>query len=164
MWTNPEDLPGDTNGDECPGVCNADDDGDGLTDEDSNGCSKNGVDTQGEPCTWANDLINDDDENGFADDIYGTDFINNDGDPADDNGHGTHVSGTTFPATNALASASHPAKPHTPQLAPGKADKTLPILASVSTKNILLAYARPMPNARPKTLNVNAGNKISIIS
>ena len=36
----------------------------------------------------------DDDGNGFVDDIYGYDFVNNDGDPMDDNGHGTHVSGT----------------------------------------------------------------------
>jgi len=36
----------------------------------------------------------DDDNNGFVDDIHGYDFINNDGDPIDDNGHGTHVSGT----------------------------------------------------------------------
>ncbi len=36
----------------------------------------------------------DDDGNGFVDDVHGYDFINNDGDPFDDNGHGTHVSGT----------------------------------------------------------------------
>ncbi|MDA0970337.1 MAG: S8 family peptidase, partial [Planctomycetota bacterium] len=36
----------------------------------------------------------DDDGNGFVDDIYGYDFVNNDGDPMDDNGHGTHVAGT----------------------------------------------------------------------
>ena len=36
----------------------------------------------------------DDDNNGFVDDIHGYDFVNNDGDPIDDNGHGTHVSGT----------------------------------------------------------------------
>ena len=35
----------------------------------------------------------DDDGNGFIDDIYGYDFVNNDGNPADDNGHGTHVAG-----------------------------------------------------------------------
>jgi subtilisin family serine protease len=36
----------------------------------------------------------DDDGNGYVDDIHGYDFVNNDGDPMDDNGHGTHVSGT----------------------------------------------------------------------
>lgn len=36
----------------------------------------------------------DDDGNGFIDDIHGYDFANNDGDPMDGNGHGTHCSGT----------------------------------------------------------------------
>ncbi len=36
----------------------------------------------------------DDDGNGYIDDIHGYDFFNNDGDPLDDNNHGTHVSGT----------------------------------------------------------------------
>jgi hypothetical protein len=36
----------------------------------------------------------DDDGNGYKDDIYGYDFINGDGDPMDDNSHGTHVAGT----------------------------------------------------------------------
>jgi subtilisin family serine protease len=36
----------------------------------------------------------DDDNNGYVDDIHGYDFVNNDGDPFDDNGHGTHCSGT----------------------------------------------------------------------
>ena len=35
----------------------------------------------------------DDDDNGYIDDIFGYDFINNDGDPIDDLGHGTHCSG-----------------------------------------------------------------------
>jgi hypothetical protein len=35
----------------------------------------------------------DDDNNGFVDDVHGADFVNNDGDPSDDNGHGTSVSG-----------------------------------------------------------------------
>jgi subtilisin family serine protease len=35
----------------------------------------------------------DDDENGYADDCYGIDVVNNDSDPFDDSGHGTHVSG-----------------------------------------------------------------------
>ncbi len=36
----------------------------------------------------------DNDSNGFVDDIHGYDFINNDPDPLDDQGHGTHVAGT----------------------------------------------------------------------
>ncbi len=36
----------------------------------------------------------DDDGNGFIDDVHGYDFVNNDGDPMDDFGHGTHVAGT----------------------------------------------------------------------
>lgn len=35
----------------------------------------------------------DDDGNGYIDDIYGWDFINNDDKPLDDNKHGTHVAG-----------------------------------------------------------------------
>ncbi|MBM4014275.1 MAG: hypothetical protein FJ293_04840 [Planctomycetes bacterium] len=36
----------------------------------------------------------DDDLNGWIDDIYGVDTINNDGNPMDDHGHGTHCAGT----------------------------------------------------------------------
>lgn len=36
----------------------------------------------------------DDDGNGFVDDVHGYDFVNFDGDPMDDHGHGSHVSGT----------------------------------------------------------------------
>lgn len=36
----------------------------------------------------------DDDGNGYIDDIYGVNFINDSGDPMDDHGHGTHVAGT----------------------------------------------------------------------
>jgi subtilisin family serine protease len=36
----------------------------------------------------------DNDRNGFVDDVYGWDFANNDSDPFDDEGHGTHVAGT----------------------------------------------------------------------
>jgi len=47
---------------------------------------------------WVNNDIAgnglDDDANGFVDDVYGYDFVNNDGNPMDDNGHGTHVAGT----------------------------------------------------------------------
>lgn len=36
----------------------------------------------------------DDDGNGYVDDIYGYDFVNRDGQPLDDNEHGTHLAGT----------------------------------------------------------------------
>jgi len=36
----------------------------------------------------------DDDHNGYVDDVRGWDFVNGDNNPLDDNGHGTHVSGT----------------------------------------------------------------------
>ncbi|MGH9869077.1 MAG: S8 family serine peptidase [Candidatus Polarisedimenticolia bacterium] len=36
----------------------------------------------------------DDDLNGFIDDVHGYDFVNNDGDPMDDHGHGSHCAGT----------------------------------------------------------------------
>jgi subtilisin family serine protease len=42
----------------------------------------------------------DDDGNGYIDDVRGWDFVNNDNDPMDDNGHGTHVSGTIAASGN----------------------------------------------------------------
>ena len=36
----------------------------------------------------------DDDNDGYVDNIYGIDAVNNDGDPMDDNNHGTHCAGT----------------------------------------------------------------------
>ena len=36
----------------------------------------------------------DDDGNGYVDDVRGWDFVNDDNDPMDDHGHGTHVAGT----------------------------------------------------------------------
>lgn len=36
----------------------------------------------------------DNDNNGYVDDIYGWDFANDDNDPMDEDGHGTHVAGT----------------------------------------------------------------------
>ncbi|NQW49893.1 MAG: S8 family serine peptidase, partial [Rhodospirillales bacterium] len=41
---------------------------------------------------WENGI--DENSNGQKDDLIGWDFVNNDNDPFDDNGHGTHVSGT----------------------------------------------------------------------
>ncbi len=42
----------------------------------------------------------DDDGNGYVDDIRGWDFYNNDKDPTDDFGHGTHVAGTIAAEAN----------------------------------------------------------------
>jgi subtilisin family serine protease len=44
----------------------------------------------------------DDDGNGYVDDIVGYDFYSSDGDPWDDNSHGTHVSGTIGAVGNNL--------------------------------------------------------------
>jgi len=35
----------------------------------------------------------DDDHDGYVDDVHGADIVNNDGDPTDDEGHGSHVAG-----------------------------------------------------------------------
>jgi Subtilase family/Fervidolysin N-terminal prodomain len=48
----------------------------------------------GEDCAGCRNDGIDNDANGFVDDWHGWDFINNDNDPYDDNGHGTHVAGT----------------------------------------------------------------------
>ncbi len=42
----------------------------------------------------------DDDGNGYVDDVHGWDWINADGDPDDDHGHGTHVAGIAAAATD----------------------------------------------------------------
>jgi len=42
----------------------------------------------------------DDDHNGYVDDRYGYDFYNNDGDPKDDHGHGSHCAGIIAAVTN----------------------------------------------------------------
>ena len=42
----------------------------------------------------------DDDGDGFVDNVFGMDAANNDGDPMDDHGHGTHVAGTIGAAAN----------------------------------------------------------------
>lgn len=87
MWTNPNESPGDANEDGYPGIAEVDDDGDELIDEDSQGREP------GDP-GYTNDLVNDDDENGYNDDIYGINAATGSGDPMDDYGHGTHVAGT----------------------------------------------------------------------
>src|SRR5438093_12811349 len=48
----------------------------------------------GENCAGCRTDSIDNDHNGYVDDWRGWDFINNDNNPFDDNGHGTHVAGT----------------------------------------------------------------------
>ena len=59
------------------------------------GVSYKHPDLIGNAWTNAGDAINglDDDGDGYDDDRYGADFIENDSDPDDDGGHGTHVAG-----------------------------------------------------------------------
>ncbi len=87
--SNPKEQPGDANGDGRPGVTGVDDDGDGLIDEDSMGREPGDF-------GYTNDLVNDDDENGYIDDYNGWNFYDNDNDPSpvdvSDN-HGTTVAG-----------------------------------------------------------------------
>jgi len=42
----------------------------------------------------------DDDNNGYIDDVHGYDFVSDDGDPFDDQSHGTHVAGIVGAVTN----------------------------------------------------------------
>lgn len=51
--------------------------------------------------TNTNEVLNgiDDDGNGFIDDIHGWNFVANNNNPRDDNGHGTHVAGIVLGAT-----------------------------------------------------------------
>jgi subtilisin family serine protease len=86
IWNNADEDTGDGNGDWYPGEAGVDDDGDGLIDEDSDGLQP------GEP-GWDNDLMWDDDENGFNDDFHGWDFQNDDNTVDGFNPHGTMVAG-----------------------------------------------------------------------
>ena len=44
----------------------------------------------------------DDDSNGYVDDVYGWNFVGDNNDPMDDNGHGTHVAGIIGAANNGI--------------------------------------------------------------
>jgi subtilisin family serine protease len=54
----------------------------------------------GENCSGCRNDGVDNDHNGFVDDWHGWDFANNDNNPTDDHGHGTHVAGTIGAAGN----------------------------------------------------------------
>ncbi|MBN1517504.1 S8 family serine peptidase [Candidatus Sumerlaeota bacterium] len=93
IWINSAEQPGDANGDGRPGVSGFDDDGDGLIDEDSQG-------RQPGDSGYTNDLSGDDDENGYVDDYYGWNWIDENNNPTDDNGHGTHCAGIAAAETD----------------------------------------------------------------
>lgn len=97
MFINTAEVAGDRNGDGRPGVKGVDDDGDGLIDEDSAG-------RQPGEAGYSNDLVNDDDENGYADDTRGWDFFDYDSDPSpattSTDNHGTAVTGVAAARSN----------------------------------------------------------------
>jgi subtilisin family serine protease len=96
IWLNPREIPLD--------LAVADTDGDGnVTFRDLNDAANADLvhDGDGNGFVDARDLLADarwangadEDGNGYADDLYGWDFVNDDNDPFDDLGHGTHVAG-----------------------------------------------------------------------
>lgn len=93
IWVNPVEQPGDANSDGKPGWAGFDDDADGLIDEDSAGRQP------GEP-GYSNDLVDDDDENGYIDDFKGWNWIDDHNSSQDDHGHGTHCAGIAAAETN----------------------------------------------------------------
>lgn len=81
----------------------------------------------------------DDDGNGYVDDVHGYDFVNEDGDPGDDHGHGTHVAGIAAAATdNGLGVAG---------MAPANPLMTLKVLSS-SGEGSYFNVARAIDYAR----------------
>lgn len=99
IWLNQREIPANFR------ISLADIDADDLiTFRDLNGAANASyvLDYNGNGRIDAGDLLNDarwengadEDGNGFRDDLIGWDFANNDNDPFDDNGHGTHVAGT----------------------------------------------------------------------
>src|SRR5262249_45691722 len=102
VWINQQEIPSGIK------VNPTDTDGDGLiTFYDLNNAVNQGAgkitDLNGNGRIDAGDLLNnasgwengvDDDGDGKVDDLVGWNFVNNTNDPFDDNGHGTHVSGT----------------------------------------------------------------------
>ena len=98
IWLNQAEIPESKSG-------ASDVDGDGqITFYDLNNIINSSyvTDFNGNGYIDAGDLLNDsswengsdEDSNGYTDDLVGWDFANNDNDPYDDNGHGTHCAGT----------------------------------------------------------------------
>jgi len=88
VWKNPNEEEGDANADGSPGLKLVDDDGDNKIDEDKNGVEQwerdqSGdieFDEYGEPVPnddWTEGWDDDDDENGYIDDLYGYNFVDN---------------------------------------------------------------------------------------
>jgi subtilisin family serine protease len=97
IWLNSREIPediyiGDADGDDAITFRDLNDGRNAHLVDDTNG---NGFidarDLLADP-RWADGI--DSDGNGYIDDLYGWDFANNDNDPFDDFGHGTHVAGT----------------------------------------------------------------------
>jgi subtilisin family serine protease len=99
IWLNPGEIPTALR------AALADVDGDGMItfrdlNNSANGAYVSDVNANGRidagdllhDVRWANGV--DEDGNGYKDDLIGWDWKNNDNDPMDDAGHGTHVSGT----------------------------------------------------------------------
>ncbi|MFN9092173.1 MAG: S8 family serine peptidase [Alphaproteobacteria bacterium] len=98
IWLNQNEIPGNLRA----GLSDIDAD-DLITFRDLNGAAnasyvmdynRNGFIDAGDllrDTRWENGA--DEDGNGYRDDLIGWDFLNNDNDPIDDNGHGTHVGG-----------------------------------------------------------------------
>jgi len=102
IWTNSDEQEGDGNSDGGPGIKDVDDDGDSLIDEDGEGREP------GDP-DYDSAFVDDDDENGYIDDIEGWDFVDedSDGDDGPDNdpspntdAHGTLCAGLAAAVTN----------------------------------------------------------------
>lgn len=107
VWLNQKEIPS--------GLGLSDTDGDQLiTFRDLNATDASGVlvygqyDVNGNGRVDASDVLNDSrwedgsdaDGNHYTDDLVGWDFANNDNDPFDDNGHGTHTAGTIGASAN----------------------------------------------------------------
>src|SRR5829696_4967995 len=94
----------------------------------------------------------DDDNNGYVDDVHGYDFVNGDGDPMDDLGHGTHVAGVAA-ATAGNGQFGEGVSPNSKILA-------IKVLSSENISTYFnvargLAYARTA-NTTPETKVINA--------
>ncbi|HEV2873728.1 MAG TPA: S8 family peptidase, partial [Thermoleophilaceae bacterium] len=97
----------------------------------------------------------DDDLNGRVDDWRGWDFVAGDGDPADENGHGTHVAGTIAARRgNGIGVAG---------MADGSRLMALRVLdaeGSGSVASVILAYAYAA-RAGAKVVNLSLGSSVS---
>ncbi|MGZ3773113.1 MAG: S8 family peptidase [Pseudobdellovibrionaceae bacterium] len=94
----------------------------------------------------------DDDNNGFIDDIHGWDFANNDADPDDEVGHGTHVAGLIGASHNSIGIAGMMAHVQIMPL------KFLSKNNKGDTKNALLAFDYAIKMGA-KIINISWGSE-----